>query len=48
MPATRRAVESVAQHEVVGRLEVGVRVGDDFQQGVVQAEDAPWRRPAAA
>ena len=28
-----------AQHEVVGRLEVGVGVGDDFQQGVVQAED---------
>ena len=29
----------LAQHEVVGRLDVGVRVGDDFQQGVVQAED---------
>ena len=28
-----------AQHQVVGRLEVGFRVGDDFEQGVVEAED---------
>ena len=34
-----------AGHEVVGRAEVGVGVGDEFQQGVVQAEPPPGRLP---
>jgi hypothetical protein len=35
----------LAQHEVVGRLEVGVGVGDDFQQRPVQAENLPGGVP---
>ena len=39
VPATRRAVDSLPQHQVVGRLEVGFLVSDDFQEGVLKVED---------